>query len=286
MRVLVLGGTADARRLAAELGAQGHDVTTSLAGATSAPLLPPGRVRTGGFGGVAGLVAWLRADAPDAVIDATHPFAARMSAHAADACAETGTPLARLSRPGWADRPDSAGWRWVDDHDAAARVAAGLITAPAAPTKLHGSSADLPARRAALRRGGTGRPDGVLLTVGRQSVGPYRDPLADARVYARMTDAPDAPLPPGWTLLTARGPFALDDEVALLGSHRIGVLVTKDSGGDATAAKLDAAAELGIAVVMVRRPPSPKGAAVLADVAAAAAWLSRIRRPGPPDRRP
>src|SRR5919206_667516 len=117
-QVLVLGGTGEARRLAAALVDEGVDVLSSLAGRVADPLLPAGEVRIGGFGGAAGLTAWLRAHPVAAVVDATHPFAATMTAHAAEAAAATGTPLLRLQRPGWHERPGDD-WRWVDTMEQA-----------------------------------------------------------------------------------------------------------------------------------------------------------------------
>jgi len=225
----VLGGTAEARELAAALVADGHAVTTSLAGRVARPRLPVGEVRIGGFGGVDGLRSV--AAAYDAVIDATHPFSAQISAHAAAAC----SPLLRLQRPGW-----SGDHRWVGSHDEAAAVAATFA-----------------------------RP---FLTVGRQSLGAFatRLPVAVARVVDATT------VPPGWTLLTSRGPYTLAGELAVMRQHGVDVLVTKDSGGDHTRAKLDAAAQLELPVVVVRRPPPPAGVEQVSDVAGAVRWLRQL----------
>jgi precorrin-6A/cobalt-precorrin-6A reductase len=237
VRVLVLGGTGEARELAAALVNAGHEVTTSLAGRVARPRLPAGRVRIGGFGGVDGLRT--AAAAYDAVIDATHPFSAQISAHAAAAC----DPLLRLQRPGW-----SGDFTWVDTHEEAAEVAAKYA-----------------------------RP---FLTVGRQSLAPFEARIPAA--IARVVDPTDVPT--GWTLLTSRGPYTLEGERSLLREHDIDVLVTKDSGGDHTRAKLDAARELGVPVVVVRRPPPPAGVEQVSDVAGAVAWLSTLpARPTRPD---
>ncbi len=238
MTVLVLGGTAEARALAALLVADGVDVLSSLAGRVSRPALPEGRVRVGGFGGVAGLVAFLVEHRVAAVVDATHPFAARISAHAAAACATTGTPLLRLARPGWADHPDAGRWTWVDDV------------------------AD------ALDVGG----DRPLLTTGRQGLEAFL-PWAGRAVLARVVDPPEIALPPRWRVLRSRGPYALEGERALLVGHRADLLVTKDSGGRNTEAKLDAARELGVRVVVVRRPAPDPGVRSVPAVGQAAAWV-------------
>lgn len=242
MRVLLLGGTAEARALAAELVAAGVDVVTSLAGAVAGVRSVPGGVRVGGFGGVDGLVGYLTAEGIDRVVDATHPFAATMTAHAAEACARTAMPLLRLARPGWAGRAEAASWRWVDSL-AAARTAAELAG------------------------------ERVFLAVGRQSIGPFLE-WEQRYVLLRVVDPPEVTVPASWEVLRARGPFGLDSERDLLLSRRIDVLVTKDSGGDATAAKLDAAAELCVPVVIVARPAEPAGVPVAQTVTAALRWVT------------
>lgn len=241
--VLVLGGTSDGRALAALLHPlPGIHVVSSLAGRTSAPVLPVGETRVGGFGGVRGLVGWLRERAPAAVVDATHPFAARISAHAVAACAEAGVPLLRLQRPGWTAVPGDR-WHRVDSADEAARVLPAL------------------ARR-------------VFLTTGRLETAPYAH-LDDLWFLLRSVEPPTGELPRACEVLLARGPFTVGDEIALLRDRRIDAIVTKDSGGALTAAKLTAARELGLPVVLIRRPEVTAPERVT-DAAAAARWVEGL----------
>lgn len=237
-RVLVLGGTAEARRLAAELVDEGVDVLSSLAGRVADPVLPSGDVRIGGFGGAAGLAAWLQANPMRAVVDATHPFAATMTASAAAAATLTGIPLLRVQRPGWTPGPGDD-WRWVDSVEEAAVAVAGF-----------GS---------------------VFLTTGRQSLRAFAG--VTARCLVRSVDPPEPPLPERTAVVLARGPFTVGEEQALLREHDVDVVVTKDSGGAQTAAKLTAARALGIPVVVVRRPPVPDGVPVVAGVEEALSWV-------------
>lgn len=246
MRVLLLGGTSEARALAAGLVDAGIDVTSSLAGRVAEPRLPVGPVRIGGFGGVAGLRATLAGF--DVLVDATHPFATGMSANAAAACAtplDDGRtiPLLRLERPGWPARP---GWHLVDGHEQAAALAAGLGRRP-------------------------------FLTVGRQELARHIPALAELPVVARVVQEPDVAMPPAWTLITSRGPYTVDGEREVITSHGLDVLVTKDSGGSFTWPKMQVADELGIPVVVIARPGPPAGVRVVHDVAEAQAWVEAQR---------
>ena len=229
--MLVLGGTAEARALALELEARGVSFLSSLAGRVSRPRLPVGEVRVGGFGGVDGLASFLVDQAVSAVVDATHPFAATMTAHAAQACAQTRTPLVRLARPGWAAHPDASSWTWVAGHDQARAAAEALGIRP-------------------------------FLTTGRQTLGHYAS-WTDRDVLVRVVEPLETAPPARWTVVEDRGPYAVEGELTLLRSHRVDVLLTKDSGGSYTSAKLTAARELGVPVVVVHRPaPPPEVAAV------------------------
>ncbi|AWW36621.1 cobalt-precorrin-6X reductase [Streptomyces sp. AS58] len=239
--VLVLGGTAEARELAGELAVRpGLRVTTSLAGRVSRPGAVAGEVRIGGFGGAEGLAEWLRAHRVTAVVDATHPFAEKITANAARAAALAAVPAVVLRRPGWRPVP---GDEW---HPVAS---------------LRGAAELLP------RLGSR-----VLLTTGRLGLAAFAH-LTGPHFVVRSVEPPDPPMPPDTEVLLARGPFTVAGESALLREHRIDVLVTKDSGGAATAAKLTAARELALPVVIVERPPLPEGAVVVPDVPGALAVL-------------
>lgn len=245
-RVLVLAGTTEATRLAERLVDEGVEVISSLAGVTSHPVPRPGRTRTGGFGGVAGLRAYLVAERIDALVDATHPFAAQMPHHAARAAAEAGVPVVRLLRPAWTP---TAGDRWIVVPD------------------LHAAREALP--RLEVRR--------ALLTVGRRGIEPFLDCRGISFVI-RAIDAPDE-VPPDATVVLERGPFDLSAERQLLQEHRVEAVVAKNAGGMATRAKLDAARELGLPVVMVERPPQPPIPQV-DDVEGALRWLAELTGDG------
>lgn len=236
--ILVLGGTTEGRELCADLDQRGVANLQSLAGRTADPLLSDS-VRVGGFGGAEGLRRFLAENGVTAVVDATHPFAAGITRNAAEACAALGVRLIRVDRPGWAAHPHASRWVWVDDHEAAASAVVAL---------------------------GSGR---VLLTVGRQHTLDYSPALDGHFVLARAAEPPSGALPMSWRLELARGPFPLDGERRLFAEHRIDRIVTKDSGGEATSAKLTAADEAGAVVVMIRRPAPPDGVELVPDAAGA-----------------
>jgi precorrin-6A/cobalt-precorrin-6A reductase len=244
-RVLVLGGTIEARQLATALSEAGRRCIYSLAGRVERPRVPPGDVRIGGFGGPAGLAGWLLENRIIAVIDATHPFAERISASADWACERTDIPLLRLERPGWHARPDDD-WHWVADVESAAAAATAI-------------------------------GERVFVTTGRQGLAAYA-PYSEGWFLIRCVEPPDPPLPPRHALVLDRGPYTTEGELALLNEHRIDVIVTKDSGGSLTCAKLDAARRRGLPVVVVRRPPRAPSR-VVCDAAAALAWLADIDVP-------
>ncbi|QOV33982.1 cobalt-precorrin-6A reductase [Streptomyces ferrugineus] len=233
--ILILGGTTEARELAAALTAHpGVRVTTSLAGRVARPGAVEGELRIGGFGGAEGLADWLRAEHVDFLVDATHPFAESITANAVRAARSTGVPAVILRRPGW--RP-ATGDRW---HEVASLAEAAALL----PTLGHR----------------------VLLTTGRLGLAAFAH-LTDLRFVVRSVDPPEPPMPPHTEVLLARGPFTPDDELSLLRAHHIDVLVTKDSGATAISAKLTAARRLALPVVLVRRPPLPEGADPVPDVA-------------------
>jgi precorrin-6A/cobalt-precorrin-6A reductase len=242
--LLILGGTGEASALARAALARFGDalsVTTSLAGRTERPGPLPGRVRIGGFGGASGLAAYLVEHAVDRLIDATHPFAARISAAARLACEEAGVPRLLLLRPPWRRQPLDR-WIEVDDMAAAAETVARF------------------ARRA-------------FLTVGAGEVGCFA-PATGLRFLVRLLDPPRRVLPLRfYEVVVGRGPFTLAEERHLFERHAIDALVCKASGGAATEAKIAAARELSIPVVMVRRPAAEPGDAV-ETVEAALDWLT------------
>ncbi|TGD86259.1 cobalt-precorrin-6A reductase [Mycolicibacterium sp. CH28] len=240
MPILLLGGTGEARSLAARLH-PGIDIVSSLAGRVPDPALPAGPVRVGGFGGVSGLKQWLRDNDVSAVVDATHPFAATMTAHAAQACADLKLPHLVLARPAW------------DPGDA---IVVGSDS----------DAADTVARQGYSR---------VFLTTGRSGVAPFT--TSDAWFLIRVVTPPDPDvLPRRHEVLLSRGPYGYADECTLLQDNRIDVLVTKNSGGALTEAKLAAARNLGVAVVMIDRPALPAGVQTVSTVEQALDWVRRL----------
>lgn len=243
-RLLILGGTTEAFALANALATDETIVTiSSLAGRVSNPILPQGEVRIGGFGGVQGLETYLCEQRVSAVLDATHPYAITISAHAATVCTQLGVPRISLVRPAW--RPDPADrWHDVADMSEAAERAASI--------------------------GGR-----IFVTVGRQELLPFSR-YADPWFLIRTIEEPTCPLPPRHELLLRRGPFSLAAELELLRDRRIDVIVTKNSGGSATYAKIQAARTLSIPVVVVQRPPQPNAASI-PSVGDALTWIHAVR---------
>lgn len=245
MRVLILGGTHEAFQLAEQLAQSGGvDFISSLAGRTREPRMPKGAARTGGFGGVEGLVDYLRAERITHLVNATHPFAAQISANAVAAADAAGIPLLRLLRPAWTARHDD---RWV-----AARHAA---------------------EAAALCRREGGR---IFLTLGSGELDAFAG-IHNAHFLVRMVDTPDHLPLREYHVITARGPFSLQDELHLLAEHHIGLIVAKNSGGEATYAKIEAARRMELPVVMIERPAialDPRSPAV-AGVADVVTWLTQ-----------
>lgn len=240
--VLILGGTSEAAALAEVLAADPEfHVITSLAGRTRQPRDLPGEVRTGGFGGVSGLKEFLREHGIDAVIDATHPFAQQMSAHAAEACGGCAIPRLYLVRTLW-PRHEGDCWHEVEN-----------------------------AEEAAACLGDFGRR--VFLTTGQQDLAAFAG-LDDLWFLIRTVEPVEGAKPKQAHCLEARGPFSEDDERDLLTTHRIDVVVTKASGGEATYAKIAAARQLQLPVVMIKRPETPPGPKA-DNLEAALTWLQR-----------
>lgn len=229
-KILVLGGTVEARRLADLLVSAGLDVVTALAGKLARPRLPRGEVLIGGFGDADGLAQWLRTNGASAVIDATDPFALQISTDAVLATADTGVPLLRLQRPNWTEGEGDC-WIRVPDMPAAVEAVRGNFRRP-------------------------------MLTVGKLGASEFADDSQGAYLI-RCSEPPPGPLPERYLLVLDRGPFGVDSERTIMSRHRIDVLVTRESGGKASAAKLEAARALNIPVVMVERPRDPIEAADL-----------------------
>jgi precorrin-6A/cobalt-precorrin-6A reductase len=245
-RLLVLGGTGDAAQLIRQ-AALIPDLTivASLAGRTPKPNIPSvGTVRIGGFGGVTGLTQFLQDERIDLIIDATHPFAAQISHNAAAAAIACGIPRLLLNRPGWT-KVDGDRWISVANHQAAAAVL------PALGQSLNG-------------------PPRIFLTIGRQELAAFA-PLTDCWFLMRMITPPEVPIPPGEVILQ-QGPFSVEQEIALIEKHNINVIVSKNSGGNATYAKIEAARRLNLPIVIIPRPVLPAGN-VVASIDAAIEWL-------------
>lgn len=242
-KLLLLSGTTEARQIADALaGLPGVEAIASLAGATRAPRPLGVPTRIGGFGGAEGFADYLRAEGIEAVLDATHPFAARMSHRTCTVCAGGGVPYAQVLRPGWRPGPDDD-WVFLNDETDAPRHIAEGATA--------------------------------FLATGRQTLDRFGG-LRGATLYVRQIDSAPDPFPfpqGGWVV--GRPPFPVEDEIALFERLGIDWLVVKNAGGDASRSKLDAARALGIRVAMIRRPPQPEGVRV-ESVAAAMDWVRRL----------
>ncbi len=246
-RILLLGGTTEAGHLARAIAEAGLPGVYSYAGRTDAPLDQPIPMRVGGFGGVEGLCAYLKAEDISHVIDATHPFAAQMSGNAVAACAATGTPLIALERAPWVA---GEGDRW--SH-----------------------VADIPAAVAAL----AGPPRRVFLAIGRQHLDPFAA-QPQHHYLLRLVDAPTGPLPlPQAEVIVARGPFDVAGDTALLRQHRTELIVAKNAGGKGAVAKIAAARALGLPILMIDRPILPKRQ-VVSTVKATMDWLHQTARLG------
>ncbi|MCA1412551.1 cobalt-precorrin-6A reductase [Bradyrhizobium sp. NBAIM20] len=246
IRALILGGTADASLLAAEIARAGIDAVYSYGGRTRAPADQPLATRIGGFGGVSGLADYIRAEGITHVIDATHPFAAEMSRNAVDACTQTGTPLLALERAPWI-KASADTWIEVTDVDTA------VSALPDAPAN-------------------------VFLAIGRQHIAPFATKPQHAYTL-RFVDPPDAPLPFAADVIVSRGPFTLHSELAMMRTRGIAWIVARNSGGDGARAKIDAARMLGLPVIMISRPelPERRRAERVADVMQ---WLGHSARLG------
>jgi precorrin-6A/cobalt-precorrin-6A reductase len=242
-RILLLGGTTEASLLARALAGVGLDAVFSYAGRTAAPVAQPLPTRVGGFGGVAGLVDFLRAEGISHVVDATHPFAAQMTRNAVAACGIAGVPLLGFERPAW---QASEGDDWLAVPDLACAVAA----LPAAPAR-------------------------VFLAIGKQHLAGFAA-RPQHHYLLRLVDAPgDVPLPRA-EVVVARGPFAVEGDTALMQTHRITHVVAKNSGGSGARAKLDAARLLRLPVILIERPQVP-ARPVAASVAGVMTWLGHAR---------
>ncbi|AWD21010.1 cobalt-precorrin-6A reductase [Fuscovulum blasticum] len=224
-RLLLLGGTQEAGALARALADAGAQAIYSYAGRTAAPVAPALPCRVGGFGGADGLAQWLRSEGIAGVIDATHPFAARMSRNAIAACAATSIPLLALERPAWTEQPGDD-WQRVPD------VAAAVAALPEAPAR-------------------------VFLAIGRQNLAAFAARPGHAYLL-RLVDPPEGDLPlPQATVLVDRGPFSEEGDLAMMRQQGVQIVVAKNAGGSGAVAKIVAARTLGLPVVMIDRPALP-----------------------------
>lgn len=258
-RILILGGSSEGFALAETLADRpGVETITSFAGRTKTRRAVAGLSRVGGFGGAAGLADYLRAEHIDALVDATHPFAAQIKLNADKAAAAASVPLLHVMRPPWQAGPGD-NWLLAEDMNAAARL--------------------VPDGKGIVPEGKDIVPEGkgmVFLTVGRTELAPFAG-RHQVQFLARIIDPPEpGTLPEHMEFLLARGPFRLKQERELFAAHKISCLVTKNSGGDAASAKLQAAREQGIQVIMVNRPPPPQGKQV-STVSQASDWLEGIQ---------
>lgn len=243
LKLLILGGTQEGRALAHALHGvdPGVQVITSLAGVTKHVADLPGEVRIGGFGGTDGLVTYIESNTIDVLIDATHPFANRITENAIQACAQTGTPYLRLDRPEW-PMPKNTDVVFVPDAQEAARLVARTSSA-------------------------------ALLTIGCKDLAAFEG-VNKVKLVVRVIEQPGPEIKlNNATYVVARPPFTLEGEVALMRAHGIDTVVTKASGGDATRAKLDAAAQIGARLVVLRRPPVPTVERVF-TIEGALAWVN------------
>lgn len=241
MTLLLLAGTGEARDMARQIDAAGVPATASLAGATRQPAKLALPTRHGGFGGEAGFRRYLQDQAISRVLDATHPFAQRMTARTVAVCADLGLPYACYLRPPWGPGP---GDRWIEietERDAARHIHPAAI---------------------------------VFLATGRQTLDHFAN-LAPRRVICRQIDPPTGPFPfQGGEFLTGRPPFSQAQEEALFARLGVDVLVVKNAGGDASRSKLDAARALGLLVLMIKRPPPPD-APIFATIEKAVTWATQ-----------
>ncbi|WDR06590.1 cobalt-precorrin-6A reductase [Devosia rhodophyticola] len=228
MKILILGGTGEARALAEALIGLRHDVTTALAGRTQSPLPIPGNIRTGGFGGAEGLREFIVSEGFDHIFDATHPYAEQISRNAILATQSAGRPLVRLLRPAWEEQP-GADWLRVADAGAAA------VSLPSGAM--------------------------ALLTTGHRGLEDFLS-RENCMFVLRLIEKPEAVLPDNVRLVIARPPYSVEEESALMRTHAITHLVTKNSGGAQTTAKLVAAQRLGVKIVVIDRPQYDPGVEV------------------------